>query len=154
MFFQKYVFGDTALYFSETTFADRKSIGLTVLPKSRIFDSVKFQPDPLIQVAFTGDRSLLDYSRGISMQNRESTVLHVEKQTADKSGVETFLTDGAGNYYTHVLRYDEKTGVFRMSKVMATMIIPIVFGIICFRIILMGATPSAFAASTYSCDFS
>lgn len=112
MFFQKYVFGDTALYFSETTFADRKSIGLTVLPKSRIFDSVKFQPDPLIQVAFTGDRSLLDYSRGISMQNRESTVLHVEKQTADKSGVETFLTDGAGNYYTHVLRYDEKTGVF------------------------------------------
>ena len=101
MFFQKYVFGNTALYYCETTFADQKSIGLTVLPKSKTFDGAIFQPDPLIQVAFTGDQSLLDYSRGISMKNRVSTIFHVEKQTANKNGVETLLTDGKGNYYTH-----------------------------------------------------
>ena len=112
MFFQKYVFGNTALYFSETVIADEKSVGLTVLPVFREFDEKKFQPDPLVQVAFTGDRSLLDYSRGISMKNRESTLLRVTKQTVTADGVQTVLTDGKGNFYTHTLSYDEKTGVF------------------------------------------
>lgn len=112
MFYQKYVFGNTALYFTETVIADEKSVGLTVLPVSREFDEKKFSPDPLVQVAFTGDRSLLDYSRGISMKNRESTLLRITKQTANNFGVQTVLTDGRGNFYTHTLRYDDKTGVF------------------------------------------
>ncbi|MDE6412215.1 MAG: alpha-galactosidase [Clostridia bacterium] len=115
MYSKKYIFGDTAIYFTETVIADEKSVGLTVLPKSRKFDETKFMPDPLVQVAFTGDRSLLDYSRGISMKNRESTLLSVEKQTADKEGVETLLTDGKGNYYTHSLCYDKETGVFSVT---------------------------------------
>ena len=98
MFFQKYVFGNVALYYSETVIADEKSVGLTVLPVSREFDEKKFPPDPLVQVAFTGDRSLLDYSRGISMKNRESTLLRVTKQTADNSSVQTLLMDGKGNF--------------------------------------------------------
>ncbi len=109
---KKFVFGDTAFYYTETEIAGEKSVGLTVLPKSRAFDETKFLPDPLVQVAFTGDRSLLDYSRGISMNRRASTILHIERQTADENGVETLLTDGAGNFYTHLLAYDGDTGVF------------------------------------------
>lgn len=112
MFFRKYVFGNTALYFSETTIADLTGVGLTVLPLSREFDKEKYQPDPLVQVAFTGDRSLVDYSRGVSMKNRESTILRVEEQTATETGVTTRLTDGKGNYYTHELKYDCETEVF------------------------------------------
>ena len=41
-----------------------------------------------------------------------------------------------------------------ISNVIATIIIPSVFGIICFIIIFIGDTPSAFAARTNSCDFS
>ena len=112
MFYQKYVFGDVALHYSETDVAGEKSVGLTVLPASREFDAAAFPPDPLVQVAFKGDRSLLDYGRGISMRNREATLLRVTKQTADSRGVQTVLTDGKGNYYTHTLTYDQETGVF------------------------------------------
>ena len=115
MFYQKYVFGDVALYFTETDVAGEKSVGLTVLPLSREFDGAQFPPDPLVQVAFTGDRSLVDYSRGISMKNRGSTLLRVVKQTADGKGVQTVLTDGEGNFYTHTICYDEKTGVFSVD---------------------------------------
>ncbi len=111
MFEKRYSFGGAVLVYSETVVADEKSIGLTVLPAGRELPE-GFLPDPMIQVAFTGDRSLLDYSRGISMKNRESTLLHIQSQTADESGVQTVLTDGKGNFYTHTLRYDAETGVF------------------------------------------
>ena len=112
MFYQNYVFGNVALYYTETDVAGEKSVGLTVLPASREFDEKKFPPDPLVQAAFTGDRSLLDYARGISMKNRESTLLRVMKQTATNDCVQTLLTDGKGNFYTHTLCYDQRAGVF------------------------------------------
>lgn len=115
MLIKKYLFGDIAFYFSETSVAGEKSVGLTVLPKSKVFDEEKFPPDPLVQVAFTGDRSLTDYARGISMKNRESSVMQIESQTADSQGIETYLTDGKGNYYTHTLRFDMDTGVFSVE---------------------------------------
>lgn len=112
MIIQKYIFGDTAFYYIETEVGGEKSVGLVALPKSVKFDGAEILPDPLVQVAFTGDRSLLDYSRGISMKNRESTIYRIESQAADETGVETLLTDGKGSYYTHTLRYDKETGVF------------------------------------------
>lgn len=118
MFFQKYVFGDTALYYAEAAVEghDNKTvIGLAAFPKEYDVTPGKLCLDSLVQVAFMGDETLIDYTPGVTMRNRNSTLLRVEEQTADENGVVTRLTDGAGNRYTHFLRYYKETGVFSVQ---------------------------------------
>ena len=65
-----------------------------------------------MQVAFTGDEGLIDYTRGVTMRNRAATLVAVESQAADEREVTTLLSDGRGNLYTHVLQYNKDTRVF------------------------------------------
>ena len=119
MFFKKYVYGDAAVYFIETPVegADKRTtVGLAVYPKDVEIDPKKLCCDSMVQVAFTGDDSLIDYSRGVSMRNRASTFLKVVRQTEFSSGVlNTYLTDGQGGDYVHKLSFDKRTGVFTTS---------------------------------------
>ena len=115
MFFQKYIFGDTAVYYAESPVEGHEgktTVGLAMYPADIPVDAQKLHCDGMVQVAFTGDEGLIDYTFGVTMRNRASTVLHVEKQTADECGVVTILSDGKGNTYTHFLEYDGQTGVF------------------------------------------
>ncbi len=114
MFLKKYIFGDTAVCFAETPVEghDNKTvIGLAVYPKDAPMPE-KLCCDSLIQVAFTGDEALIDYTYGVTMRNRTSTLLHVEGQERKGDTVTTVLSDGKGNTYTHVLEYTPETGVF------------------------------------------
>ena len=114
MFLKKYLFGDTAVYYAETPVEGRagKTIGLAAYPKDREIRAETLRPDSLVQVAFTGDEGLSDYSAGVTMSCHSSALLQITEQTADRDGVTTFLTDGTGNDYTHFLRYSPETGVF------------------------------------------
>ncbi len=115
MFYQKYLFGDTAVYYTETPVEGHEGktvIGLAAYPKDVEIDARTLCCDGLIQVAFSGDEALVDYTLGLTMRNRVSVLLSVVEQRADECGVVTRLTDGAGNYYTHMLRYYERSGIF------------------------------------------
>ncbi len=115
MFFKKYIFGRTAVYYVETPVEgheDKTVIGLAVYPKYAKIDPGKLCCDSLVQVAFTGDEALIDYTLGVTMRNRNSTVLKVKKQTRRGNAVTTVLTDENKNCYTHVLSYAPETGVF------------------------------------------
>ncbi len=115
MFFKKYIFGKTAVYYVETPVEgheERTVIGLAVYPKSAKVEPQKLCCDSLIQVSFTGDDALIDYTLGATMRNRTSTLLHVDKQTRKGNTVTTELSDNDGNCYTHVLTYASQTGVF------------------------------------------
>ena len=115
MFFKKYIFGDTAVYYVESPVEGhdgKTTIGLALYPAQITVDEKKLFCDSLVQVAFTGDEALIDYTEGVTMRNHSSTVLKIERQTSDMGGVRTVLSDEKGNFYTHNLRYDEETGVF------------------------------------------
>lgn len=114
MFHRRYIFGETAVHYLEAPVEARENlttVGLAIYPKDM---ELPKRPclDSLVQVAFTDDEGLVDYSFGVTMRNRVGTVLHVEDQKAEGNSVVTLLSDGAGNFYTHVLEYDEETGVF------------------------------------------
>ncbi len=119
MFFKKYVFGDVAVYYVESPVEGHEkttTVGLAVYPADAEVDPKKLHCDSLVQVAFKGDDSLIDYTRGVTMRNRAATVLKVVKQVHFSSGVlNTYLTDGAGNEYIHRLNYDRVTGVFTVN---------------------------------------
>lgn len=115
MFLKKYIFGDTAIYYVETPVEGHENktvIGLAVYPKDVPVRAEKLCCDSLVQVAFAGDEALIDYTEGVTMRNRSSTLLKIVEQNADMGGVKTLLCDEIGNFYTHILRYDEGTGVF------------------------------------------
>ena len=116
MFFQKYIFGDTAVYYMETPVEGHEgktTVGFTAYPAAwKLKEGVELFCDSLIQAAFTGDEGLIDYTQGVTMRNREGSLVKVESQAADEKGVTTLLSDERGNLYTHVLTYSEKTGVF------------------------------------------
>ena len=115
MFEKKYLFGDTAVYYAECPVEGHENktmIGLAVYPKDIKVDPASLYCDSLVQAAFTGDETLIDYTYGVTMRNRAGTLLFVESQTANEKGVTTRLSDGQGNVYTHYLEYSEKTGVF------------------------------------------
>ena len=119
MFFKKFIYGDTAVYFVECPVEGHDkttTVGLAAYPKDVEIDPKTLRCDSLVQVAFTGDDSLIDYTRGVTMRNRASTVLKVVKQVEFSGGrLNTYLTDGAGNEYVHRLCYDRVTGVFTVN---------------------------------------
>ena len=118
MFFKKYVFGETAVYYVESPVEGHDgvaTIGLALYPVHVVVDETKLFCDSLVQVAFTGDEALIDYTEGVTMRNHSSTILKIVEQTSDMGGVKTVLCDEKGNFYTHNLCYDEGTGVFRVS---------------------------------------
>ena len=121
MFFKKYVFGDTAVYYIETPVEGHEGktmIGLAAYPADwALGEDANLCCDSLVQVAFTGDEGLIDYTQGVTMRNREGTLLNVESQAADEKGVITLLSDARGNLYTHILTYSANTGVFTVQIV-------------------------------------
>lgn len=115
MFFKQYIFGDTAVYYVESPVEGHEGktqTGLALYPADVIIDPARLFCDSLVQVAFTGDEGLIDYTFGQTMRNRAGTLLHAEEQTANEGGVVTRLSDGKGNFYTHHLEYNSATGVF------------------------------------------
>ena len=90
----------------------KTTIGLAAYPSDVKVDPARLFCDSLVQVAFTGDEGLIDYTFGQTMRNRAGTLLKIEAQTSDEAGVTTVLTDGRGNRYRHVLTYSPETGVF------------------------------------------
>ncbi len=115
MFFKKYIFGRAAVYYVEAPVEghDNKTvIGLAVYPNSAKVEPQKLCPDSLVQVAFAGDEALIDYTLGVTMRNRSSTLLRLVGQKRKGNTVTTELTDGQGNFYTHVLDFAPETGVF------------------------------------------
>ena len=121
MYFKKYIFGDTAVYYIETPVEGHEgktTIGLAAYPADwTLGEDANLCCDSLVQVAFTGDEGLIDYTQGVTMRNREGTLLKVESQAADEKGVVTLLSDARGNLYTHMLSYSAKTGVFTVQIV-------------------------------------
>ncbi len=119
MFLKKYTFGDAEVIYREVPIEGhdgKTTVGLAVYPKSAHADSDKLMMDGLVQVAFSGDEALVDYTEGVTMRDRSSTVLKMVSQSSDMGGVNTLLADEEGNLYTHILRYDRKSKVFA-SKV-------------------------------------
>lgn len=119
MFFKRYDFGETAVYFAETPVEGHPkctTIGMAVYPANVAVDPKNLRCDSLVQVAFAGDESLIDYTRGVTMRNRRSTLLKIVRQTQFMGGnLNTYLTDGEGNDYVHRLSYDRATGVFTVN---------------------------------------
>lgn len=115
MFCKQYTFGTTTVYYIETPVRGRESettLGLAMYPSDHSPDPEKLALDSMVQVAFRGDDTLIDYSSGVTMRNRVSTILSLVSQCDDETGVITRLTDGKGNFYTHHLEYDKNSGVF------------------------------------------
>ena len=112
MFYKKYLFGDTAVCYQEVPVEGHEgktTVGLALFP---VGEEKEVPMDSLIQVSFTGDETLIDYTLGVTMRNREGTLLKVEEQAAEENGIVTRLRDARGNVYLHHLEYSPKTGVF------------------------------------------
>ena len=107
--YKKYVFGDTtAAYATSETYGT----SLLLLPSCvDVADWNELCTDSIVQVSFRGDESLTDYSRGITMRNSSSCLVHIREQRQEGSSVTTLLSDGRGNEYEHTLTHDEATGV-------------------------------------------
>ncbi|MGN1235280.1 MAG: alpha-galactosidase, partial [Christensenellaceae bacterium] len=116
MILKKYVFGDTAVIFTKEVVEghEAETIGLALYPADAELPD-RLYTDSLVQVAFTGDRNLIDYTQGITMRNHDSTVLSLDRQIATAEGVKTYLSDGKGNCYEHSIEYDPKTGVLAIG---------------------------------------
>ncbi len=116
MFFKQYIYGDTAVYYVETPIEGHEgktTVGIAFYPKDVKVEPKKLCLDSLVQVAFTGDEALIDYTLGVTMRNHSSTALKVVRQVDFASGnLNTYLTDGEGNDFIHTLTYDKRTGVF------------------------------------------
>ncbi len=119
MFFKKFLFGDTAVYYFDTPVEGHEkttTVGFAAYPSDVEVDPKKLHGDSIVQVAFTGDDALVDYTNGVTMRNRTSTVLKVDRQTQFMGGnLNTYLVDGNGNEYVHRLFYDKRTGVFTVN---------------------------------------
>lgn len=116
MFYKKYTFGGAEVHFVEVPVEAKKTtVGMAVYPKGVEFDPKKVC-DALIQVAFTGDESLVSCARGMTMHGGSSSVLKITRQAQFMSGaLNTYLSDDNGNEYVHKLSYDAGTDVFSVS---------------------------------------
>lgn len=119
MLINKYLFGDTAVYYVKSALEghdDAFTVGLCLLPASvEVEDYDSLRCDSMVQVAFTGGRNLIDYTQGLTMRNYDSDLLTLDSQKADDRGVVSYLSDGKGNNYVHNLSFDKQTGVFSVS---------------------------------------
>lgn len=112
MFYKKYIFGEIAVCYQEVPVEGHEgktTVGLALFP---VGEEKEVPMDSLVQVSFTGDETLIDYTLGVTMRNREGTLLKVEEQAAEENAVVTRLRDARGNVYLHHLEYSPKTGVF------------------------------------------
>ena len=112
MFYKKYLFGDIAVCYQEVPVEGHEgktTVGLALFPAG---EEKEVPMDSLVQVSFTGDETLIDYTLGVTMRNREGTLLKVEEQAAEENAVVTRLRDARGNVYLHHLEYSPKSGVF------------------------------------------
>ena len=85
MFYKKYLFGDTAVCYQEVPVEGHEgktTVGLALFP---VGEEKEVPMDSLIQVSFTGDETLIDYTLGVTMRNREGTLLKVEEQAAEEN---------------------------------------------------------------------
>lgn len=113
MLFQKYIFGDTAAYYVRSP---EFGAGLALLPADIPVEDVDaLCCDGMVQVALRGARNLVDYTQGVTMRNRASSLLAIESQKKEENRVVTQLSDGCGNEYGHMLEYDAETGVISIS---------------------------------------
>lgn len=115
MYIKSYTFGRTTVYYVETPVAGRAgktTIGLALYPREYEVSPETLECDSLVQAAFCGDDTLVDYASGVTMRNREGSALTLLSQTSGDRGVLTHLTDGRGNFYTHHLEYDCASDVF------------------------------------------
>ncbi len=115
MFLKQYVFGNAEVIYREVPIEGHEgktTVGLAVYPKDARAAVEKLMMDSLVQVAFSGDEALIDYTEGVTMRDHSSTILKIKAQTSDMGGVDTVLSDENGNEYLHELRYDAETGVF------------------------------------------
>lgn len=119
MFFKKYDFGESSVYFIETPVEGhpkKTTVGMAIYPKGVEVDPKSLCCDSMVQVAFTGDENLIDYTHGVTMRNHNSTLLKVDRQVQFMSGIlNTYLSDDKGNEYVHRLYYERETGVFTVS---------------------------------------
>lgn len=109
MLYRKYIFGDTAVYYVQTS---DLGIGLCLLPSTMDADVDALSCDSMVQVALRGAHNLVDYTQGVTMRNMSSVQLTLSWQKRAGDTVVTALTDGQGNEYVHTLVYDAATGVF------------------------------------------
>ena len=110
MVYKKYIFGDTAAIYIDTP---DLGVGLALVPaKLSIEDAGALCCDSMVQVVLRGSHNLVDYTQGVTMRNASSVLLKIRSQTVSESGVQTHLSDEAGNEYVHALEYDAETGVF------------------------------------------
>lgn len=111
----KYIFGQTAVYYVQTEVEGHEgktTVGWAAYPAQVQVDADKLRCDSLVQVAFSGDENLIDYTLGLTMRNRNSTLLSMQGQRVEENRVISFLTDGKGNEYEHHLTYFPETEVF------------------------------------------
>lgn len=110
MLYKKYLFGDTAVYYTQS---EDFGAGLMLFPADVAIEDVDaLSPDSMVQTVLRGARNLADYTQGVTMRNYSSVLLTVLSQKAGENSVVTRLTDGKGNDYEHTLLYDGATGVF------------------------------------------
>ena len=110
--YKRYDFGDTAALYVNT---EIYGTSLLLLPECvKVEDLDELCTDSIVQVSLRGDDSLTDYSRGITMRNSSSCLVHITEQHQEGTTVTTLLSDGRGNEYEHTLTYDEATGVITL----------------------------------------
>lgn len=71
----------------------KTTVGLAPFP---VGEEKEVPMDSLIQVSFTGDETLIDYTLGVTMRNREGTLLKVEEQAAEETASSPAFATRAG----------------------------------------------------------
>ena len=91
---KKYIFGDTAIYYTESPVEGREGssvVGLMAYPKDMEIDTKLLCAESLVQASITGDETIFDYTDGVTMCGRTSSIMRIEAQTESASGIETRL---------------------------------------------------------------
>ena len=107
--YNRYVLGDTAAVYVCT---ETYGTSLLLLPSCvEVKDWDALCADSMIQVSLRGDDSLFDYSRGVSMRNSSTSLLHITEQQETNGIITTLLSDGRGNDFEHTLVHNLETNV-------------------------------------------
>ena len=85
---KKYIFGDTAIYYTESPVEGREGssvVGLMAYPKDMEIDTKLLCAESLVQASITGDETIFDYTDGVTMCGRTSSIMRIEAQTESAS---------------------------------------------------------------------